>query len=57
MKLLEMNPAKFFVDMHSMLPATLQDIESEIYALLFQDIWFKAIKSGVHVYSEFCTLN
>ena len=46
--------------MHSVLPATLPDIESEIYVLLFQkkqSIWFKAIKSTVHVYSEFCALN
>ena len=35
-----------------MLPATLPDIESEMYAT--QDIWFKAIKPAVHVYSEFC---
>ena len=41
MKLLAMffclNPVKFFANM----PATLSDIESEIYALLFQSIGFK----------------
>ena len=31
-----LNPVNFFADMHSMLPATLLDIESEIYTLLFQ---------------------
>ena len=39
---------------------TLPDIKSEMYALLFQknrSIWFKAIKSAVHVYSEFCAFN
>ena len=49
-----------YVDMQGMPPATLPDIESEIYVLLFQkkqSIWFKAIKSAVHVYSEFCVLN
>ena len=48
------------VFLYGMLPATLPDIESEIYALLFQkkqSVWFKAIKSAVHVYSEFSALN
>ena len=42
-----------------MLPATLPDIESDMHALLLkkQSVWFKAIKSTVHVYSEFCALN
>ena len=42
--------------LHGMWPATLLDIEIEIYVLLFQrkqSVWFKAIKSAVHVYSEF----
>ena len=43
------------VFLQGMLPATLPDIESEIYVLLSN--WFKAIKSAVHVYSEFSTLN
>ena len=38
-----------------MRPATLPDIESEIYVHYFskkkQSIWFKAIKSAVHVYN------
>ena len=50
----------FFANMQGMLPATLPDIESEIYALRFQkkqSIWFRAIKSAVHVYSEFFALD
>ena len=47
--------------MHGVLPATLPDIESEIYVLLFQKNRVSGsklyIKSTVHVYSEFCALN
>ena len=53
-----LNPVKFFADMHDMLPATLPDIESEIYILKNRVyIWFKAVKSTAHDYSEFCALN
>ena len=44
----------FFQDMPA---ATLLDIESEIYALLFQKKTECLIKSAVRVYSEFCALN
>ena len=47
----------FFANMQDMLAATLPDIESEIYALLFQKKTECLIKSAVHVYSEFCALN
>ena len=52
-----LEPSEAFANLHGMLPAILPDIETEIYVLFFKSIWFKAIKSPVHVYSKFCALN
>ena len=45
-----------FANMQDILATTLPDIESEIYALLFQKKQC-LIKSAIRVYSEFCALN
>ena len=49
------------VFLHGRLPPTLLDIESEIVYYVskknIQSVWFKAIKSAVHVYSESSALN
>ena len=57
-----LEPSEFFADMQGMLPATLSDIESEMISITFtqkkqKQKQFKAIKSAVYIYSEFCALN